>query len=47
MSKKVSYEEVGLPQKLIYKRNSIKDWKVSNVDDSMLDEWIRKKYELE
>lgn len=45
MSRKVSYEEIGLPQKIIYKRNNIKDWKVSHISDSFLDEWLEKRLE--
>lgn len=47
MSKKISYADIGLPNKIFYKRNNIKDWKGSNVVDSELDEWIRKRSNME
>jgi len=47
MPKKKHHGEIGLPDKIIYKRESPKDWKISKVDDSLLDEWVRNKLRSE
>jgi len=44
---KKNHSEIGLPDKIIYKRESPKDWKISKVDESFLDEWLNSKLKKE
>lgn len=44
---KKHHGEIGLPDKIIYKRESPKDWKISKVDESFLDEWLNNKLKKE
>lgn len=43
MIKKRYHKEIGLPSKIIYKRESPKDWKISKIEDSFLDAWVNNK----
>ncbi len=46
MTKRKSHWDIGLPNKIIYKRESPKDWKISKVDEKALDDWLHNKIRM-
>ncbi len=46
MPKRKNHWDIGLPNKIIYKRESPKDWKISKVNEKELDDWLHNKIRM-